>query len=213
MRNAPGPGEGDSRVLTVGHSNHDLPRLLELLRAAGVDAIADVRSSPFSRRHPQFNRPELEHGLQAAGVVYVFLGELLGGRPADPELYDEEGRVDYRRVRDTEPFRRGLERVERATAKYRVALLCAEEDPLDCHRGLMIAPALVERGALPVHLRGDGTLETTAALEDRLLAATRQDGLFALTEEDRREALETAYDVMARKKAFRVQPGEEESVG
>jgi uncharacterized protein (DUF488 family) len=199
------PAEG-CRVLSVGHSHHDLPRLVELLRAAAVDAVADVRSSPFSRRLPQFNRPELEAALKAAGVAYVFLGDLLGGRPPQQALYDDEGRVDYRRVRATDFFRRGLERLERAQRKCRVAMLCAEEDPLDCHRGLMIAPALVERRIAPAHLRGDGRIETTAALEDRLLAVTGLDGLFALTEEDRREALEAAYDAMARKKAFRQRP-------
>jgi uncharacterized protein (DUF488 family) len=208
MRNeAPAP---DRRVLTVGHSNHDLPRLLELLRAAGVEAVADVRSSPFSRRYPQFNRPELELGLREAGLAYVFLGDLLGGRPQGAELYDDEGRVDYQRVRATDFFRGGLDQIERLAAKSRVALLCAEEDPLDCHRGLMIAPALVERGIRPAHLRGDSSIETTAELEERLLAETGLDGLFALAEEDRREALEEAYGVMARKKAFRLRPGGEE---
>lgn len=202
---SPGPAE-DGRVFTIGHSHHELQHLLELLRAAGVDAVADVRSSPFSRRLPQYNRPELERGLKEAGVVYVFLGEELGGRPQQPSLYDDEGRVDYRRVRTTDFFRRGLERVARAREKYRVALLCAEEDPLDCHRGLMIAPALVELGVLPVHLRGDGGIETTGALEERLLRATGLDGLFALEGEERRQSLEAAYDALARKKAFRLRP-------
>ncbi len=211
MRNeAPAP---DCRVLTVGHSNHDLARLLALLRAAGVEAVADVRSSPFSRRHPDFNRAELERGLREAGFAYLFLGDLLGGRPQGAELYDGEGRVDYRRVRATEFFRRGLERAERAAAKSRVALLCAEEDPLDCHRGLMIAPALVERGVRPGHLRGSGRVETTAELEERLLAETGQDDLFArIDERERREALEAAYDVMGRKKAFRLRPAGEDEV-
>jgi hypothetical protein len=114
-------------------------------------------------------------------------------------------------VRATEFFRRGLEQVERAAAKSRVALLCAEEDPLHCHRGLMIAPALVERGIRPAHLRGSGRLETTAELEERLLAATGQDDLFArIDERERREALEAAYDVRSRKKAFRLRPTEED---
>jgi uncharacterized protein (DUF488 family) len=200
------------RVLTVGHSSHDLPRLLELLKGAGAKAVADVRSSPFSRRHPQFNRPELEQGLRAAGLVYVFLGDLLGGRPREPEVYDKERRVDYRLVRATDFFRRGLERVERGVAKYRVVLLCAEEDPLDCHRGLMIAPALKERGIIPEHLRGDGTVETMTAFEERLLKATNQlTPLFP--NQDQEADLERAYVEMARKKAFRLRPGEEEGAG
>jgi uncharacterized protein (DUF488 family) len=201
---------GASRVLSVGHSHHDLPRLLELLRSAGAEAVADVRSSPFSSRHPHFNGPELERGLREGGLGYVFLGDLLGGRPRGAALYDDEGRVDYRQVRATDFFRRGLERLEQASARHCVAMLCAEEDPLDCHRGLMIAPALVERGILPGHLRGSGRVETTAELEDRLLAATGLDGLFALAEEDRREALEHAYVLMARKKAFRLRPVEDD---
>src|SRR5438045_2077136 len=88
----PGPAE-DCRVFTVGHSHHELAYLLDLLRAAGVGAVADVRSSPFSRRLPQYNRPELEQGLKEAGVVYVFLGDELGGRPPQLSLYDDEGRV------------------------------------------------------------------------------------------------------------------------
>ena len=198
----------ETRVLSVGHSNHELPHFLELLHGAGVEAVADVRSSPFSQRYPQFNQSELEQGLQSAGIVYVFLGDSLGGRPRQAHLYDDEGRVDYRQVRATDFFARGLERIARASAKYRIAMLCAEEDPLDCHRGLMIAPALVECGIVPGHLRGDGRVETTADLEDRLLAATDQDGLFALADEDRREALEHAYVLMARKKAFRLRSDE-----
>jgi uncharacterized protein (DUF488 family) len=199
----------ETRVLSVGHSNHELAHFLALLRGAGVEAVADVRSSPFSQRYPQFNRADLEQGLQTTGIVYVFLGDLLGGRPRQAHLYDNEGRVDYRQVRAADFFVRGLERLERASAKYRIAMLCAEEDPLDCHRGLMIAPALVERGIRPGHLRGDGRVETTADLEDRLLSATDQDGLFALADEDRREALEHAYVLMARKKAFRLRTEED----
>jgi uncharacterized protein (DUF488 family) len=213
----PGGSLDECRVFTIGHSHHDLPRLTDLLRRARVTVLADVRSQPFSRRLAQFNRPELEHGLKAAGIAYVFLGDALGGRPQQPSLYDGEGRVDYVRVRAAAFFRQGLERLGRACANGRVALLCAEEDPLDCHRGLMITPALVERGIVPAHLRGDGSVETTAAMEKRLLAETKvddgsMDGLFAaaLTPEDRQQMLTEAYRIMARRKAFRLRAGEEE---
>jgi uncharacterized protein (DUF488 family) len=198
-------------MLTVGHSNHDWPRLLDLLQNAGVTAVADVRSQPFSQRHPQYNRPELQQGLERDGIAYAFLGEELGGRPQSPLVYDGAGRVDYERVRLTPLFRRGLDRLAAALDEYRVALLCAEEDPLDCHRGLMITPALVERGITPAHLRGDGTVETTQQMEDRLLAATGVgigilDGLFAadVSAEEKQGMLADAYRSMNRRKAFRL---------
>jgi uncharacterized protein (DUF488 family) len=204
-----------SRLFTVGHSHHEAARLLELLRRAGVTAVADVRSSPYSRRLPQFNRPQLEDFLRRHGLTYLFLGDLLGGRPADRDLYDAEGWVDYERVRHTDPFRRGLDRLVSGLEQYVVVLLCAEDDPLDCHRGLMIAPALVERGLAPLHLRKDGSMETTAEMERRLFRETGVgeglvEGLFApmLTASERHELLAEAYRIMNRKKAYRI-PEEE----
>jgi uncharacterized protein (DUF488 family) len=187
---------------------------VQLLHGAGITAVADVRSSPYSQRLPQFNRPELERDLLAQGLAYVFLGDQLGGRPRDPSLYDAEGRVDYEKVRTTAAFQRGLDRLARAAGPYTVALLCGEADPLDCHRGLMIAPALVERGLGVAHLRKDGSVETQAALEARLLAATGSDtsladGLFAalLGAEERRHLLAAAYRARARRIAFRLRLG------
>ena len=200
-----------SRLFTIGHSNHETTRLTELLRAEGITAVADVRSQPFSQRYPQFNRPELQRSLADVDIVYAFLGRELGGRPSDSSLYDLEGRVDYERVRQTRAFREGIERLRHAVEDFTVALLCSEEDPLVCHRGLMIAPALVEEGILPNHLRGDGTTETTAQFEDRLLTETKigvgiTDGLFAdvVSDEERRKMLAEAYRAQARRKSFRL---------
>jgi hypothetical protein len=202
------------RLFSVGHSNHDLPRLVRLLQAVGVTAVADVRSSPYSQRLPQFNRPELERGLPPCGVAYVYLGDFLGGRPRDASLYDADGRVNYERVRTTAAFQRGLDRLERAAAAFTVAFLCGEADPLDCHRGLMIAPALAERGLAVAHLRKDGSVETHAEMETRLLTVTHTDtgladGLFAdlLGAEERRHLLAEAYRARARRVAFRLRPG------
>jgi hypothetical protein len=207
--------DNETNLFTIGHSNHELERFLKLVTGAGVTALADVRSRPYSRRLPHFNRPELEAALAQHGIAYVYLGDELGGRPEDPDFYDDEGRVDYLRVRKSYLFQQGLERLGRGLERYRIALFCAEEDPLDCHRGLMIAPSLVEQGISPVHLRGNGSQETTAAMEDRLLAATRVgegflDGLFAaqITPEDRRRMLDEAYRLQARRKAFRLRQGD-----
>ncbi|HEV3204140.1 MAG TPA: DUF488 domain-containing protein [Gemmataceae bacterium] len=207
------PGGSAARLFTIGHSNHDPEAFLNLLRRAEISAVADVRSLPSSMRHPHFNRPELEGFLKHQGITYVFLGDFLGGRPQQPSLYDVDGRVDYERVRKMPFFEQGLERLIKGQDQYRIALVCAEEDPLHCHRGLMIAPALVERGLAPVHLRGDGSMETTEDLEKRLFAETKVgagilDGLFASTisPEDRKRLLADAYRDMARRKGFRRRP-------
>jgi uncharacterized protein (DUF488 family) len=204
MRNDGATRVPAARVFSIGHSHHEAGAFVELLRRAGVDAIADVRSQPFSQRMPQFNRPELQQTLQASDIHYAFLGDTLGGRPQRPSLYDADGRVNYERVRATDSFKRGLEQLASAQEDYRVAMLCAEEDPLDCHRGLMITPALVQVGIYPLHLRGNGTSETTAEMEDRLLDLTQLGGLFALTDEERQQSLAEAYRAWARKKAFRL---------
>lgn len=204
-------------LFSVGHSDHTAADFIELLRRAGVDAVADVRSQPYSRWLPHFSRGELERSLRDAGIAYVFLGHLLGGRPDDPEAYDAEQRVDYERVRQTDYFQEGVERLRQGLERYTIAALCSEEDPLDCHRGLMIAPALKERGLDMRHLRQDGRLETQAEMETRLLAHTGVgdgllDGLFAaqLTPEDRDALLVEAYRVQAKRRAFRQRPDESE---
>jgi uncharacterized protein (DUF488 family) len=199
-----------ARILTVGHSNHELPVFLALLRTAEVTVLADVRSHPFSRRLPEFNRSYLEHALPEHGIAYVFLGDLLGGRPTSTALYDDDGRVSYERVRQTEAFQQGIAQLLREAERGCVAMMCSEEDPLDCHRGLMITPALSEHGVSPLHLRKDGRLETTAEMEARLLHESGEGSkldlpLFPPTEEDRRQALVNAYRWMAQRKAFRMQ--------
>ncbi|MCI0682374.1 MAG: DUF488 domain-containing protein [Gemmataceae bacterium] len=198
-------------IFTIGHSNHSLDAFVSLLQRHGITAVADVRSQPFSVRQPHFNREALAPALRERGIAYVFLGAELGGRPGQPSLYDADGRVDYRRVRTQDFFQRGLERLENAQGRYTVALLCSEENPLSCHRGLMIAPALAERGLPPTHVRGDGALESMAQMEQRLLAETGMDdgfldGLFAatITDAERRELVAEAYQKMARKKSYRV---------
>ena len=155
-------------VFTVGHSNHPLEGFVALLLQHGVTALADVRSVPRSRRHPHFNREALAAALETRGIDYVFLGRELGGRPRDPALY-EHGRVSYERVLRTEPFRAGIGRVLRGTARHSIALMCAEREPLDCHRTLLVARALDLRGVEIRHIHADGKVERHADAMDRLV--------------------------------------------
>jgi uncharacterized protein (DUF488 family) len=209
-RNLTEAARGDPQLFTVGHSNWPFPRFIELLKSAGIDFVLDVRSRPASARNPHFSQPVFETTLRAEGFGYAFLGEELGGRPENPDLYRQNGAVDYQACRKSFAFQAGIERVAVEAARHRVALVCAEEDPLDCHRFLMISPALVAAGMVPVHLRGNPRLEfeTQRAVEDRLLAATGFGDVAnnTLFPEARAEALEKAYLIQAERAAFRVDP-------
>jgi len=159
-------------VFTIGHSNHARDRFIALLRGAGIEAVADVRSRPFSRRHPHFSRPALAKTLEAEGIQYIFLGEELGGQPADPALL-QNGAPDYERMAATEAFQRGLDRVAESAASHRAAIMCAEREPLECHRFLLVSRHLALRGARIDHILADGSIEEHGQTLQRLLAVTR----------------------------------------
>lgn len=195
-------------LFTIGHSNLPLPLFVYALKQHEVPLVVDVRSRPQSSRFPQFSQPDLELGLRDAGIAYLFLGEELGGRPEDPKAYRADGLVNYRARRQSYAFQAGIERVILELEQRSLALICAEEDPITCHRFLMIGPELVTRGVQPRHIRKDGVLESQQEAEDRLLAAVhfrdvRTDALFAA---DRQSALEDAYLAQAEKCAFRADP-------
>ena len=158
-------------LFTIGHSTHSAEAFLALLRQHDVEAVADVRSSPFSRFNPQFNRLPLEQFLKANSIRYVFLGKELGARSDDRSCYDH-GRVQYSRLAQTAPFQSGLDRVLQGAVKYRVALMCAEKEPLECHRTLLVTKALAARGQKVLHIHADGRLETHEAAMERLLTLT-----------------------------------------
>ena len=139
-----------------------------LLRQHDVTAVADVRSAPYSRFSPQFNREALARALDAEGIHYVYLGNELGGRSGDPRCY-EDGRIRYERVRKTKSFSRGLDRVIHGTARHRVALMCVEKEPLDCHRTLLVSLALDGKGVKVAHVHADGRAEPHDRAMDRLL--------------------------------------------
>lgn len=169
-------------VFSVGHSNHSIERFVSLLQRHGIDVVADVRSSPQSRYAPHFGREALVAALRREGIGYVFLGAELGGRPAADEFYDEEGHVLYGAVAETEQFGDGVRRLETGAVTHRVAMMCSEEDPTDCHRRLLVARVLCERGDDVLHIRGDGRIESEDEL--RALAESRdpQESLFGEVE-------------------------------
>ena len=172
-------GDRPGQVLTVGHSNHAPEAFLALLTRHGVTALADVRSAPYSRFNPQFNRNALSASLAGNDIAYVWLGRELGGRPDDPACY-EDGTVRYDLLARTPLYREGIGRVLRGAAEHRLALMCAEKDPLHCHRTLLVSRSLEEHGLEIAHILADGSLEPHESAMDRLLAARRpEEDLFA----------------------------------
>lgn len=146
-------------IYTVGHSNHAAEHLVGLLLQHGITVLADVRSRPYSRWAPHFQKAALSRSLEAAGIEYVFLGQELGGRPDGGEFYGADGKVDYARRAQAADFQAGIEQLIGLARNRSAAILCAEEDPARCHRRLLVAPALRRKDIAVVHIRGDGRVQ------------------------------------------------------
>jgi len=200
-------------VYTIGHSLHSFKEFVVLLKQHGVTALCDVRSKPYSRMNPQFNRENLKPALREHGIAYVFLGRELGARSEDPSCY-VHGKVQYDRLARSPLFQNGLDRVRDGMKDFRLALMCAEKDPLACHRTILIARQLVKLGIEVEHILYDGTLETHEDALNQLLDR------LSLSEKDmfrsRDDAIEEAYRMQAERIAYdesETPHGEAESVG
>ena len=132
-------------IYTIGHSTHTIKKFIELLQRYGITAVADVRSKPYSQMNPQFNRETLKIELGLSGISYVFLGKELGARTKNKSCYCN-GRVQYELLAQTEEFQTGLQRLQEGTRSYQIALMCAEKDPLHCHRTILVSRHLLKKG-------------------------------------------------------------------
>jgi uncharacterized protein (DUF488 family) len=192
-------------VLTIGHSTQSFADFLQLLREAQVTALCDVRSQPYSRHVPQFNRETLKATLGGEKITYVFLGDELGGRPRTPELFSD-GVADYEKMALSESFARGLDRVIEGARTYRIALMCAERDPLDCHRCLLVGRALKERGVTVRHIIGPGETVGQEDIEQLLLTMADRSHTDLFT--PRQDQIAEAYRHKARRAAFVEKPAQ-----
>jgi uncharacterized protein (DUF488 family) len=195
-------------LFTVGHSNQEISDLIGTLIRHEIHLVCDVRSRPGSFRFPQFNREPLMAQLASAKIIYQFFGDQFGGRPLDSRYYRPDGLVDYAARRKAPDFAEAMDRLLGFLKTQNVVLMCAEEDPLHCHRFLLICPALVQRGIVPAHLRRGASLEAQGDAEDRLLqlhgfADVTSNSLFA---QGRSAALEDALRLQSEQYGFRTSP-------
>ena len=185
-------------IWTIGHSNHSARRFIDLLQGAGIECVADVRSTPFSRRNPHFNQKALAASLKDAGIEYWFLGDALGARPKDTHCW-ENGKVSYARIAASAAFQEAIHALIDESHAKRIALMCAEKEPLDCHRTILVGRALVQRDTELAHIHADGWIEPQAQLEGRLLHLAKEHvDLLSIRE----TALARAYDKCGRQMAF-----------
>lgn len=188
-----------TKILSVGHSTLSYEAFVGRLKSADVTAIADVRSSPFSRHLPHFNRDVLKDALAHDGISYVFLGQELGGRPKGQKYYTD-GIADYEKMATASSFKEGICRVKEGSQKYNIAMMCTEHNPLDCHRCLLVGRALIEQDLDVNHILSNGDTITHGKIEGQLLSMLGKDemDMFASPEELRSDA----YRERARKVAF-----------
>jgi uncharacterized protein (DUF488 family) len=191
-------------VLTVGHSTLSYENFLALIRSAEITAIADVRSSPYSKQFPHFDREILRSELRLDGVAYSFLGDQLGGRPTQKHLF-KDGVADYERMAQEPAFKEGLKRIFDGSNKFRIALMCSEHNPLECHRCLLVGRAIADAGTDIQHVLFNGRLLNQAAAEDALLNSLERqtNDLFS-----NKERIAAAYRKQASKFAFVERPSQ-----
>ncbi|MEA4826833.1 MAG: DUF488 domain-containing protein [Clostridium sp.] len=188
------------KIYTIGHSSHTSEYFLYLLRKFGINSIVDIRSIPFSRYVPHFNKDNIKNFLNSNHIYYIYMAREFGLLQEGENLLHPEGYLDFNKVRQTSSFNKGVERLKNGLHKdYRIAIMCAEKDPIDCHRSILVAPALIREGYSVVHILPDGKRESHEEFEERLLQLyfpkTPQQNFFDIIEEDnsRKTLINMAY--------------------
>lgn len=200
----------NKNIFTIGYSSFSLEAFIETLKKYKISAVADVRSTPYSQFKPEFNRESLKEELSKNNIAYVFLGEECGARVNDPNCYIN-GKVDYDLVAKSQKFKVGIERIKRGMEKYKIVLMCAEKDPITCHRTILICRNLHYASIQINHILSDGRCENHKDSELRLLK------LFNLSDPDLfrsdEQRLNDAYSRQGEKIAYEIAEPSNENWG
>ncbi|GAA5817991.1 MAG: DUF488 domain-containing protein [Methanobrevibacter sp. CfCl-M3] len=156
-------------IHTIGHSTHEIEYFIELLQKHEIDQVLDVRSTPYSKHAPQFNKKQLKKELEANEICYKFVGDSFGARQEDPKLYSEDGILDFNKVMKSQKFRNTFNKVMDNINRANFVLMCSEKDPLNCHRSILISNAFSKENVKVNHILSGGEVETQIDFENRLL--------------------------------------------
>lgn len=167
-------------IYTIGYGNRSIESFIQLLRQYEIEHLVDIRSQPYSRYKPEFSKEALEKRLKQSGIHYVFMGDTLGGRPNDSSCYNTDKQVDYKQVRSKPFFQEGIERIRTAWKKQlRVALMCSESKPQECHRSKLVGNTLYEQGINVEHIDEDGKIKEQAEVNQLLIGPIEPPSLFS----------------------------------
>ncbi len=157
-------------VYTIGHTNYSINQFVDILNLYSINCIIDVRSTPYSKYTPQFNSKELKEELKKLGILYIHMGEEFGARRAERKFYPH-GYLDFEKVRlESDLFHKGIHRVEVGCQKgYRIALMCTEKMPIDCHRCILVGKGLKDHGFQIRHVVSKEISMTQEEIETQLL--------------------------------------------
>lgn len=196
-------------IHTIGYAAHTIESFIEALRNFNISAVADVRSQPYSRFKPEFNRENLKITLNKNKIEYVFLGDNIGARIKSSECY-VNGHADYTSISKNHLFQEGIERLLNGMEKYSIALMCAEKDPINCHRTILICKELKKYKIRISHIIDANTAEDHTETEYRLMKLfnLEQPSLFMKDS----ERLEEAYFRQGEKISYVAENGDEYSV-
>lgn len=157
-------------LLSIGHSQHQVNYFINLLKSHGVNYILDVRSTPYSQFAAIYNRENIRPTLQSNGIEYAFMGDYFGARPTDPSLYSAKGYLDFEKVVNSSKFKKGFDNVIKGIKQgYRIAFMCTEKDPIECHRAILVTNTFYKEGYSIEHIMPDNTIQTQQDINERLL--------------------------------------------
>ncbi len=158
-----------SKIYTIGHSQHKIEHFLQLLKMHNINYVIDVRSTPYSKYAQTYDRENITRELKNHNINYAFMGKYFGARQDNKELYTKEGYLDFEKFSESYLFNTGLQNVIKGTENNKIALMCLEKKPIDCHRAILVANAFYKAGCEVGHILEDGRLESHEDLNSELL--------------------------------------------
>lgn len=200
----------DKVLLSIGHSQHKIDFFISLLREHNVNYILDVRSTPYSQFAAEYNRESIKTILESNGIAYTFMGNYFGARPSDYSLYSPNGYLDFEKVANCLNFRKAFANVMKGAGQgYRIAFMCTEKDPVECHRAILVTNAFYKAGYSIEHIMPDSTIQTQEDINERLLDMHYPDrnqlSLFATENLSPEQYLINAYKKQNEKIGYRIQ--------